>query len=91
MDPRFRSLRAACLALTLAGPAGGCDRHAPQGADRPIEMLVASDPETLDPRYATDPVGMRATRLIHAGLVRLDPDTLAPRPYLARGWRWLDP
>lgn len=54
-------------------------------------MLVANDPETLDPRYATDAVGMRATRLVHAGLVRLDPDTLAPVPYLARGWRWLDP
>jgi peptide/nickel transport system substrate-binding protein len=54
-------------------------------------MLIASDPETLDPRYVTDAVGLRATRLIHAGLVRLDPDTLAPRPYLARGWRWVDP
>ncbi len=58
---------------------------------RPIEILVANDPETLDPRYATDAVGLRATRLVHAGLVRLDPDTLAPRPYLARGWRWTDP
>jgi peptide/nickel transport system substrate-binding protein len=54
-------------------------------------MLVASDPETLDPRYVTDAVGLRTTRLIHAGLVRLDPDTLAPRPYLAKGWRWIDP
>jgi peptide/nickel transport system substrate-binding protein len=54
-------------------------------------MLVANDAETLDPRYVTDSVGMRATRLVHAGLVRLDPDTLAPDPYLARGWRWLDP
>jgi peptide/nickel transport system substrate-binding protein len=54
-------------------------------------MLVMSDPETLDPRYVTDAVGMRATRLVHAGLVRLDPDTLAPTPYLARALRWLDP
>jgi peptide/nickel transport system substrate-binding protein len=51
---------------------------------------VANDPETLDPRYVTDAVGLRATRLVHAGLVRLDPDTLAPRPYLASGWRWRD-
>jgi peptide/nickel transport system substrate-binding protein len=58
--------------------------------ERPLEMMVANDPETLDPRYATDPVGLRATRLVHAGLVRLDPDTLAPRPYLARSWRWID-
>jgi len=54
-------------------------------------MLVSDDPETLDPRYVTDPVGMRTTRLVHAGLVRLDPDTLAPVPYLARSWRWRDP
>jgi peptide/nickel transport system substrate-binding protein len=54
-------------------------------------VLVANDPETLDPRYVTDAVGLRTTRLVHAGLVRLDPDTLVPRPLLARGWRWLDP
>ena len=53
-------------------------------------MLVTSDPETLDPRYATDAISVRTTRLVHAGLVRLDPDTLAPRPYAAAGWRWLD-
>ena len=75
----------------------GCGR-APDGwqtpgkaGDRPIEVLVANDPETLDPRYVTDAVGLRTTRLVHAGLVRLDPDTLAPLPYLARGWRWIDP
>jgi len=54
-------------------------------------VIVANDAETLDPRYVSDSVGMRATRLVHAGLVRLDPDTLAPRPYLARSWRWTDP
>jgi peptide/nickel transport system substrate-binding protein len=54
-------------------------------------MLVANDPETLDPRYVTDAVGLRATRLVHAGLVQLDPDTLAPLPYVARSWRWIDP
>lgn len=54
-------------------------------------MLVANDPDTLDPRYAVDAVALRTTRLVHAGLVRCDPDTLAPLPYLARGWRWVDP
>jgi peptide/nickel transport system substrate-binding protein len=54
-------------------------------------MLVANDAETLDPRHATDPVGLRATRLLHAGLTRLDPETLEPRPYVARAWTWLDP
>jgi peptide/nickel transport system substrate-binding protein len=68
----------------------GCARHGPLAAARPLEMIVANDPETLDPRFATDAVGLRVTRLIHAGLVRLDPDTLDPRPYLASGWRWVD-
>jgi peptide/nickel transport system substrate-binding protein len=54
-------------------------------------MLVENDAETLDPRYSTDGVAMRMTRLVHAGLVRLDEDTLAPRPYAAQSWRWLDP
>jgi peptide/nickel transport system substrate-binding protein len=53
-------------------------------------MLVATDAETLDPRHATDAVALRATRLLHAGLVRLDPDTLEPRPYLARQWSFVD-
>jgi peptide/nickel transport system substrate-binding protein len=53
-------------------------------------MIVANDPETLDPRYASDAVGLRVTRLVHAGLVRLDANTLAPHPYLARSWRWVD-
>jgi peptide/nickel transport system substrate-binding protein len=83
-------------AVVLAALAGvvGCGRAPSRAAGaapgRPIEFLIANDPETLDPRYATDAVGLRATRLVHAGLVRLDPDTLEPRPYLARGWRWVD-
>jgi peptide/nickel transport system substrate-binding protein len=72
------------MACAVTPPARGHE-------DRPIEMLVANDPETLDPRYATDSVGVRTTRLIHAGLVRLDPETLAARPYLATSWQWLDP
>lgn len=31
---------------------------------------------------------MRATRLAHAGLVRLDGKTLEPIPYLAESWQW---
>jgi peptide/nickel transport system substrate-binding protein len=67
---------------------GGKPSAAPE---RPIEMLVATDPETLDPRHATDAVALRASRLLHAGLVRLDPDSLEPQPYVARGWTWIDP
>jgi len=49
---------------------------------------VPTEAETLDPRYTIDSVGMRATRLVHAGLVRLDPKTLEPLPYLAESWNW---
>ncbi|HEY4017025.1 MAG TPA: ABC transporter substrate-binding protein [Polyangiaceae bacterium] len=76
----------------LAFSATACTRRTAEPDDaRPLEVMVANDPETLDPRYATDAVGLRATRLIHAGLVRLDPDTLVPRPYLASGWHFDDP
>lgn len=68
----------------------GCTGHGAPDAARPIELLVANDAETLDPRYATDAVAIRATRLVHAGLARLDPVTLEPRPFAARAWRWLD-
>ena len=34
---------------------------------------------------------MRVSRLVHAGLFRLDPDTLEPVPYLAASYRFEDP
>ena len=85
------ALLCALLGVAACGRDADGRRAAPASSDRPIEVLVANDPETLDPRYVTDAVGLRATRLVHAGLVRLDPDTLAPRPYLASRWRWRDP
>lgn len=84
-----RAARPLAWAALLVACAACSPRRAGHAA-RPIEVLVANDAETLDPRYATDAVGLRATRLIHAGLVRLDPTTLEPRPYLARSWRWID-
>jgi peptide/nickel transport system substrate-binding protein len=81
--------RAVLSLFLVASP--GCRRDgASESADRPLELLVSSDAETLDPRYVTDAVGMRVTRLVHAGLTRLDPETLVPLPYLARSWRWID-
>lgn len=66
----------------------GCGR--PDAAARPIEVLVATPPQTLDPRFVTDAVGMRVTRLAHAGLVRLDPATLAPVPAAASSLTLVD-
>lgn len=69
----------------------GCTSTPPKGSGDPIEVLVTAEPETLDPRVSTDPVAMRVTRLIHAGLARLDPDTLLPVPYVAAAWSWRSP
>ncbi len=85
---RLAPRRLGALAL-CASLAAGCARHEAD-ASRPLELLVGTDAETLDPRYTTDPVGMRVTRLVYAGLVRLDADTLEPRPYAADSWRWRD-
>jgi peptide/nickel transport system substrate-binding protein len=82
---------ASVLQCVQCAPRENGAHRADPAAEAPIEMMVANDPETLDPRYATDAVGLRTTRLVHAGLVRLDPDTLEPKPYAASGWRWIDP
>lgn len=80
--------RAAILLALLAA----CSRDGGGKSDaaRPIEILVANDAETLDPRYATDAIAMRTTRLVHAGLTRLDPVHLDAKPYLAKSWEWSD-
>jgi peptide/nickel transport system substrate-binding protein len=85
-----RPALATALLVTSVATLGCPGARRGDGAERPIEILVPTDPETLDPRHATDAVAVRATRLLHAGLVRLDPTSLEPRPYLARSWRWLD-
>ena len=52
---------------------------------------MPNDIETFDPRYASDAYSLRAAHLIHAGLTHLDPNTLEPRPFLAKSWRWTGP
>ena len=83
------------LRLVVACVASGfvsCARPAAtRDPSRPLELLVTTDAETLDPRFTTDAVGLRVSRLLHAGLTRLDPQTSAPVPYLAESWRWDDP
>jgi len=68
----------------------GCT-HNPSTTDRPLEVLVSQPPETLDPRYATDAVGLRATRLLHAGLFGIHAESLAPVPLLAETYRFEGP
>jgi peptide/nickel transport system substrate-binding protein len=80
---------------------GGCQR--PQTTTEPqrstpasrssaaIEVLVPAEIDVLDPRIASDAFSVRASRLIHAGLFRLDPNTLAPEPNLAASFQWETP
>ncbi len=82
------ALLASVTALTGCGR--GSHGDGARGGDAPIELSVPVDVETFDPRYAIDSYSLRATRLVHAGLVRLDPDTLEPKPYLAKSWTWRD-
>ncbi|MFO0677218.1 MAG: ABC transporter substrate-binding protein [Polyangiaceae bacterium] len=70
-------------------PPVGDDGDAPLATEA-VELLVPFDAETLDPRFAVDVIGVRVSRIVHAGLVELDPDTLLPSPSLAKSWRWLD-
>ena len=51
-------------------------------------MLVSVDADSLDPRFTVDTVGLRVTRLVHAGLFRLDENDLHPIPYLAKAWKF---
>jgi peptide/nickel transport system substrate-binding protein len=46
-------------------------------------MLVPAEIVELDPRFASRGLDIKATRLLHTGLVGLDPDTLLPVPALA--------
>lgn len=75
--------------VACRGPASSNGAAAP-GDARDLEIVVPTDVETLDPRFATDAVSVRTTRLVHGGLVRLDEDDLTPRPYVAERWAWRD-
>lgn len=73
------------------GSTFGCSRvETARSGTRPFEMLVPSAIETLDPRDAVDAYSHRATRLLHAGLTRLDSESLEPKPEIARSWTWTD-
>lgn len=79
----------------LAGLLFACDTGKHNGASsvvgRPIEVLVPTEAETLDPRMSTDSVSVRLTRLVHAGLFRLSEPSLLPEPYVARSYAWESP
>jgi peptide/nickel transport system substrate-binding protein len=81
--------RLASTAISVALLA--CTPHTRTSDATALEVVIAQDAETLDPRFVVDAVGMRVSRLVHAGLFRLDPDSLEPVPYLAASYRFVSP
>ncbi|MBX3182672.1 MAG: ABC transporter substrate-binding protein [Polyangiaceae bacterium] len=78
----------ALLALSLAACGG---ERADAGDARPLEIVVPTELGSLDPRFTTRALDVKVTRLIHAGLVGLDPETQAPVPLMAASLTWLGP
>jgi peptide/nickel transport system substrate-binding protein len=78
------------VAATLMATA--CSKG-PSGAptERPIEVVVQTEAQTLDPRFATRSLDVKITRLVHAGLFGLDPVTLEPIPLAAESFEWQNP
>lgn len=66
----------------------GCGRE--PAHDRPLEVVIPVEIATTDPRFSTRSYDIKVTRLVHAGLVGLDPSTLEPIPLVARAWRFDD-
>lgn len=70
--------------LISALMACGCTERSKIPADT-LVVALSAEPATLDPRFATDAVGMRITSLIFNSLVRLGPN-LEPVPEAAEKW-----
>jgi peptide/nickel transport system substrate-binding protein len=64
---------------------------APSSGERPIEVVVPTEVQTLDPRFSTRSLDVKVTRLAHAGLFGLDPDSLEPVPLAAEHAEWKNP
>jgi peptide/nickel transport system substrate-binding protein len=60
----------------------GCNRPVAEEDDALVVMLPR-DAEQLDPRFVSDPYGLRVTRLLFGSLVTIDPRTLEIIPDLA--------
>lgn len=81
--PPFQHRRQPSSLLALILVAGfGCSRPVAEEADALVVMLPR-DAEQLDPRFVSDPYGLRVTRLLFGSLVTIDPRTLEVIPDLA--------
>lgn len=88
-----RRLRSPMLAITASAVITACTPSgAPDAAaERALEIVVPTEFSSLDPRFTTRALDIKVTRLVHAGLAGLDPDSLEPVPLAAQSWRWRDP
>jgi peptide/nickel transport system substrate-binding protein len=85
--PTRRALLA-LVALVALLVLSACERGTPSG---PLEVLLPTEIETIDPRATTDAASFRASRLVHAGLAGLHAQTLEPFPLLAESFTWEGP
>jgi ABC-type transport system substrate-binding protein len=88
--PCFQGVSSATLGLLLllcglAGCGQRTDASSEGIADDTFVVLVDRDVEQLDPRFVSDPNGLRVSRLIFASLVTIDPQALEPIMDLAEG------
>lgn len=76
---RWKPSSALVLLLAIVS---ACSRPIPHDADA-LVVLLPRDAEQLDPRFVSDPYGLRVSRLLFASLVTIDPRTLEVIPDLA--------
>lgn len=67
-----------------------CNRTA-NDAPEALVLVLPRDAEQLDPRFVSDPYGLRVSRLLFASLVTIDPRTLDVIPDLAESVDTLSP
>jgi peptide/nickel transport system substrate-binding protein len=67
-----------------------CACRAPEGHGRTVLFASGADLQSINPLLTVHPLARQVQRyVLLTTLVRYD-STLAPQPYLARGWRWSD-
>jgi len=88
VPPALGGCAVVALVACLVAPA--CAGRPPPDRDAVI-VLVAREPDTLDPRMCIDPSCVKLTRLLYRSLVTIDPETLELVPDLARSITEVDP
>ena len=61
-----------------------------EGVDSTFVFAASSDPQSLDPAFASDGESFRVSRQIFEGLVGVEPGTADPAPLLATEWEQSD-